>query len=159
MKKVVMTVLVGLGFCGLQGYHVSKFISNFLSESDKEKYINAEKQVKFIGDDMNYKCTNMCIEDDKGKEKFNNDIDHRDTSNHCVWDTKNTCICRAKYNDGHYHTTGKTFPMTNGDYAKYSSIISSVYKKCDSECYKGGFGDPGHNIYDPNANTCACRKN
>jgi len=156
--------MIGLGFCGLQGYHVAKVINNFLSKSDKEKYINAGEQVSTIIYDMNSRCTSMCSEDDKGKEKFNNDIDHRDSSNNCVWDTKNTCICRAKYYDrsplpSHYHTTGKTFPMTNGDYAKYSSIISSVYKKCDSECYKGGFGDPGHNIYDPNANTCACRKN
>ena len=167
MKKVVMTVLVGLGFAGLQSkhYYVARVINNFLSESDKEKYINAKNQIKLIGDDMNHKCTDMCQKDDDSRfgDKINNQTFddgtglRQEISNHCVWDTKNTCICRAKYNDGHYYTTGKTFTMTNKDYTKYYLIVSSANDKCDSECSEKGLGDHGHNIYNPNNNTCACR--
>ena len=193
MKKVVMTVLVGLGFAGLQGYHVvgspkkADFTNLILTGKYQklnpedirklfDQYNSIVNKIKELEYEGGVTCSANC------KKQYTEVHVH-----HCIWyPENNNCCCRYKGSDDvnsnfaprHYEVAGWVDGLSTIDWKDYndaknakntvldklktnnltvSDLITICKSGCDYVCK--GVGDPGHNIYNPNNSTCACRIN
>ena len=95
---------------------------------------------------------------------------------HSIWNPdENECICRGKYS-GKYETIDCIDCSTDEYWQRYTDVMKDYNEKLNALQEKGisvsdlpdicklgcdyvckGVGDPGHNIYNLNSNTCACR--
>jgi len=134
--------------------------------------VNGKQQIL---DDAYNACDKSC------KISFHNENPNPYPSSdirHGIWEPdSNECICRGKYN-GKYEIMGYLNCSTDEYWQRYTDVMKKYNEKlnalkkegisvsdlrticksgCDYVCK--GVGDPGHNIYNPNNSTCACRIN
>ena len=182
MKKVVMIVMiVGLGFAGLQSkhYYLARVIKNVLNSNEINEYnlrlndiktreTNLKKDQDKFTKDSSGACNEFCA----GLHYVNGtgrDVYYDPTNKKCnCWNYDE--VAPGEYKNQmvpteyapRYNVTEspedleKSYNSLQTDSSELKALQAKNATICDVPC--NGIGDPGHNIYDATKNHCLCRR-